>query len=30
MNALYPIEKDKPLNPKTRQSFLDAGLNPWG
>jgi hypothetical protein len=29
MNALYPIDKDKPMNMKQREAFLAAGLNPW-
>jgi len=29
MNALYPIDKDKPMNMESRKAFLDAGLNPW-
>lgn len=29
MNALYPIDKNKPMNMSHRQAFLDSGLNPW-
>jgi len=29
MNALYPIDKNKPMDMKDRQAFLNAGLNPW-
>ena len=29
MNALYPIDKSKPMAIKNRDAFVGAGRNPW-